>query len=181
MAGIAFDPDCPEQAASDAMDAIANSVINLLFKFAPWLVGAAKKKVPSQDLGTSERFLRQFYGASLVAVYTYRVDREGLARGRKALPMEDVLDSYLLESRPSKAQVVEALIGTSPVPAVAGPYIEGLRLLRDRTPDLALVALRLALAGKTVGDGSVIDLRNLAERARKGEPDAAQAYRAALA
>ena len=32
-------PDRPvsEQAASDAMDAIANSVINLLFKFAPWL------------------------------------------------------------------------------------------------------------------------------------------------
>jgi hypothetical protein len=95
--------------------------------------------------------------------------------------MEDVLDSYLLEGRPSKAQVVEALIGATPVPAVAGPYLEGLRLLRERTPDLALVALRLALAGKMAGDGSVVNLRNLAERARKGELDAAQAYRAALA
>jgi hypothetical protein len=96
------------------------------------------------------------------------------------VPVEQILDTYLLEGRPSKPQTVAALLGMTPAPTVAGPYLEGLRVLGDRTPDMALVALRLALAGKPVVDGSVVGLRDLAERARKGDPAATLAYRAAL-
>ena len=95
--------------------------------------------------------------------------------------MEELLDSYLLQGHPGKPVLIAALVGTTPVPDVAGPYLEGLRVLGERTPDLALAALRLALAGKPVGDGSVVQLRNLAEQARKGDAEAAVAYRAALA
>jgi hypothetical protein len=104
----------------------------------------------------------------------------GAALRSKHTTMEDLLDTYLLQGRPSKGDVVAALLGTTPVPPVAGPYFEGLRVLRERTPDMALVALRLALAGKPVVDGSVVGLRDLAERARKGDAQAAADYRTAL-
>ena len=94
--------------------------------------------------------------------------------------METLLDGYLLEGRPAKPELVAALLKET-ASANVGPYLEGLRLLRDRTPDLALVALRLTLAGKSASDAGVVGLRDLAERARKGDSDALQAYRAALA
>jgi hypothetical protein len=47
-----------------------------------------------------------------------------------------------------------------------------MRLLGARTPDLTLVALRLVLSGKTADDASVVTLRDLSERARRGDAQA---------
>jgi hypothetical protein len=53
-----------------------------------------------------------------------------------------------------------------------------MRLLRARTPDLTLIALRLVLAGKRADDASVVHVRSLVERARRGEAAAAAEYAA---
>lgn len=89
-----------------------------------------------------------------------------------------MLDGYLLHGTPDKATVVSALLADrDPAPAVRA-HLEGLRILGPRTPDLALVALRLAAGGKPTGDGEVIAARDLVERARRGGDDGAQAARA---
>lgn len=86
------------------------------------------------------------------------------------------LDRYLLGGTPAKADVVAALLAMQDPPEAARPFLEGLRLLGPRTPDLALVALRLALAGRPHDDAAVMRLRDAAERARKGDAEAAGAY-----
>jgi hypothetical protein len=84
----------------------------------------------------------------------------------------DLLNRYLLGGDPPKAQVVAALLeDPSPSPQAAAFY-EGMRLLGARTPDLTLVALRLVLSGKTADDASVVTLRDLSERARRGDAQA---------
>jgi hypothetical protein len=86
------------------------------------------------------------------------------------------LDRYLLTGSPVKADVVSALLAMPDPPDRARPFLEGLRVLGPRTPDLALIALRLALAGKAHGDGDVSRLRDLVERARGGDAEARLAY-----
>ena len=44
-----------------------------------------------------------------------------------------------------------------------------MRILGPRTPDLTLVALRLVLAGKPATDAAVVELRDVAEKARSGD------------
>ena len=95
----------------------------------------------------------------------------------------ELLDGYLLEARPAKAEVVKALLAKrSGVPA-AQPFYEGMRMLGARTPDLTLIALRLVLAGKKADDENVVALRDLAERARSGDDQgfAREEYMKALA
>jgi hypothetical protein len=91
------------------------------------------------------------------------------------------LDRYLLTGSPVKAEVVATLLALPSPPDVARPFLEGLRVLGPRTPDLALIALRLALASKPHGDHDVTNLRGLVEKARAGDPGAREAYAAALA
>ncbi|HTX57638.1 MAG TPA: hypothetical protein VMD47_11125 [Candidatus Acidoferrales bacterium] len=96
----------------------------------------------------------------------------------------ELLDEYLLTGSPPKAAVVEALLAQRSTIASAAPFYEGMRMLGARTPDLALVALRLVVAGKRADDASVVALRDQAERARAGGADAAaarEAYVRALA
>ena len=94
----------------------------------------------------------------------------------------ELLDRYLLESTPAKADVVKALLSDRSGAPAAQPFYEGMRMLGARTPDLTLLALRLVLAGKKADDESVVALRDLAERARSGEDAAArEAYMKALA
>jgi hypothetical protein len=84
----------------------------------------------------------------------------------------DLLDRYLLEGKPSKAEVVRELLGhRADVPGAAAFY-QGIEMLGPKTPDLTLIALRLLLAGKPADDVHVVRLRQLVDRARAKGIDA---------
>lgn len=87
----------------------------------------------------------------------------------------ELLDGYLLDGRPSKASVVEQL-AKLPSSGPAAPFLEGIRLLGERTPDLALMALRLVLAGKVADDATVSAVRDAVHRVRAGEEPARREY-----
>jgi len=94
-----------------------------------------------------------------------------------------MLDRYLLEGSPDKSSVVVRLLQDPEPPDGLKPYMAGLRALGPRVPDLALIALRLAGAGKQTDDAGVVRLRDIVERARTGGPDgeiAKAEYRSAL-
>lgn len=96
----------------------------------------------------------------------------------------ELIDEYLLTGAPPKARVIKDLLASPSDRAEAAPFYEGMRMLGARTPDLALVALRLVLAGKRADDASVTALREHVERARAGGAAAAaarEAYARALA
>jgi hypothetical protein len=88
----------------------------------------------------------------------------------------ELLDNYLLSGSPAKADVVARLLELPP-PREAAPFFEGMRLLGPRTPDLTLLALRLVLCGKKADDAAVVRLRDIVERARKGDAAATREYR----
>jgi hypothetical protein len=90
------------------------------------------------------------------------------------------LDGYLLSGTPSKAELVPRLLAQRSHIAAAAPFYEGIARLGARTPDLALLALRLVLAGKKADDASVRRLRELSERGRTGDASACDEYRAML-
>lgn len=87
----------------------------------------------------------------------------------------DLLDGYLLEGRPDKKSVVDRILREPPRAASAKAFVEGIRMLGSRTPDLTLIALRLVLAGKAASDESVVELKSLSDAARAGTPESAQA------
>jgi len=89
----------------------------------------------------------------------------------------DLLDGYLLDGSPPKAEVIRRLLELPPPNPRAAAFYEGLRILGARTPDLSLIALRLVLAGKTADDASVTHLREIVARARAGDASAREAYR----
>lgn len=92
----------------------------------------------------------------------------------------DLLDAFLLDGVPSRAEVVKRLLDEpSPVPQ-AQPFYEGMRLLGPRTPELTLLALRLVLAGRRAEDTAVVRLRAIVERARAGDAQARVDFRAEL-
>jgi hypothetical protein len=89
----------------------------------------------------------------------------------------ELLDSYLLTGAPSKAEVVRELLERRPHAPGASPFYEGMQRLGARTPDLALLALRLVLAGKKADDEAVKWLRGVVERARAGDGAARAEFR----
>ncbi|HEY3676199.1 MAG TPA: hypothetical protein VGK84_09430 [Candidatus Tumulicola sp.] len=91
----------------------------------------------------------------------------------------ELLDGYLLDGRPTKAAVIEKLAKMSPT-GKAAPFLEGIRLLGERTPDLALIALRLVLGGGTADDASVSTVRDAVLRARAGDESGRADYAAAV-
>jgi hypothetical protein len=93
----------------------------------------------------------------------------------------ELLDRYLLDGTPSKGEVVRRLLETRPGSESAQPFYEGLGRLGARTPDLALIALRLVLAGERADDDGVTRLRAVVERARSGDATARDEYRAVVA
>jgi hypothetical protein len=93
----------------------------------------------------------------------------------------ELLDGYLLDGKPQKAEVVRSLLAQPSDAPAAAAFYEGMRLLGARTPDLTLVALRLVLAGKRADDDSVVALRAITERARAGAADAREAFAQVLA
>lgn len=92
----------------------------------------------------------------------------------------ELLDRYLLRGSPAKSEVVRMLLEKRSTLPEVRPYYEGLAMLGARTPDLALIALRLVLAGKVADDSSVVRLRELTERSRAGGSDAQQSRAAYL-
>ncbi len=88
----------------------------------------------------------------------------------------ELIDGYLLDGRPAKAEVVRRLLARPAPIERAGPFYEGMRVLAGRTPDLSLMALRLTLAGKPADDAAVVRLRGIVERARGGDDGARAAY-----
>lgn len=92
----------------------------------------------------------------------------------------ELLDGYLLDGKPGKADLVRALLAARPDAPGASPFYEGMRLLGPRTPELTLIALRLVLAGKRADDAAVVGLRSIVERVRGGDPSARDAYAAAV-
>jgi hypothetical protein len=92
----------------------------------------------------------------------------------------ELLDAYLLYGTPSKSEVVKGLLEKPPQAEGAAPFCEGMRRLGARTPDLALIALRLVLAGKKADDSTVARLRDLVARSRGGDAGAREAYRATV-
>lgn len=80
----------------------------------------------------------------------------------------ELIDRYLLDGTPTKADVVAALLASPQDVAPARPFYEGMRMLGARTPDLTLIALRLVLAGKKADDAAVIELRGFIETAHGG-------------
>jgi hypothetical protein len=90
----------------------------------------------------------------------------------------ELIDGYLLDGSPPKAEVVGRLLENRPGAAAAAPFYEGLQRLGARTPDLALIALRLVLAGKKADDATVTRVRDLIARVAAGDPAAREEYRA---
>ena len=90
--------------------------------------------------------------------------------------MFELLDSYLLESAPDKAAVIAALLAQQPGGEHVRPFMEGIARLGERTPDLALLALRLAAANIRADDATVLALRDASQRARSGDASAREAY-----
>jgi hypothetical protein len=91
----------------------------------------------------------------------------------------ELLDGYLLNGRPAKPAVVEGLAKLPPT-GPAAPFLEGIRLLGERTPDLALIALRLVLGGRTADDASVSAVRDAVERVRAGDESGRAEYAVAV-
>jgi hypothetical protein len=89
----------------------------------------------------------------------------------------ELLDRYLLDGKPAKPEVVDGLLAVRPDAPGAAPFYEGLERLGPRTPDLALIALRLVLAGRVADDASVAHLRGVVARARDGDDSARDEYR----
>ncbi len=79
-----------------------------------------------------------------------------------------LLDRHLLDGVPTRTELVAELLAHAPPSAAAKPFFEGLRIVGPRTPDLALVALRLVLAGRRADDETVVRVKRLVEAARRG-------------
>jgi len=90
------------------------------------------------------------------------------------------LDGYLLEGSPAKGDAVNAVLAERLPIAAAQPFYRALDLLGPRVADEALIALRLALAGRPVDDDGVRRLRGHVAAARNGDTAARAAYLAAL-
>ena len=104
---------------------------------------------------------------------------EKKGQGRNGEPhavMFELLDSYLLENSPAKGAVVASLLASQPSGEHLRPFMEGIARLGDRTPDLALLALRLAAAHLRADDATVLALRDASQRARSGDTAARENY-----
>lgn len=92
----------------------------------------------------------------------------------------DPIDAYLLDGLPAKAETVKAVLANRRPVERAQPFYRALELLGARVADEALIALRLALAGKTPDDEAVRTLRSHVAAARRGDSAARDAYFRAL-
>ncbi|HLY03802.1 MAG TPA: hypothetical protein VKR56_15055 [Candidatus Cybelea sp.] len=90
----------------------------------------------------------------------------------------ELLDGYLLDGVPPKGEVVRRLLENRSQAQAAAAFYEGLQRLGARTPDLALIALRLTLAGVKADDAAVTRARDLIARVHAGDAGARGEFRA---
>jgi hypothetical protein len=90
------------------------------------------------------------------------------------------LDAYLLDGHPAKAATIEAVLADRSQIERAQPFYRALEALGARVADEALIALRLALAGRIPDDAAIVTLRAHVAAARRGDAAARAAYLAAV-
>jgi hypothetical protein len=76
------------------------------------------------------------------------------------------IDRYLLDGSLSKTEAIAQSLATRSAAPAAAPLYRGLEAVGGRAADEALVALRLAMAGRPTSDENVRRLRGLAALAR---------------
>jgi hypothetical protein len=86
------------------------------------------------------------------------------------------IDGYLLDGRPSKDEAVAAVLADRQTAPGAQAFYRALDLLGSKVADEALIALRLALAGRPVDDDGVRGLRAQIIAAKAGDAAARAAY-----
>ena len=91
------------------------------------------------------------------------------------------IDRYLLEGSLSKGEAIEQSLTARSAAPGAAPLYRGLEAVRGRAADEALVALRLAVAGKPPSDENVRRLRALAAVAKAAAAGDRAAAAAAVA
>ncbi len=90
------------------------------------------------------------------------------------------IDTYLLEGRPSKGEVIAALLRERVADPRAAAFYRALEAVGAAAADESLVALRLVLAGSTPDDHSVRRLRGLAAISRAAVAKNSAAVHAAI-
>jgi len=90
------------------------------------------------------------------------------------------VDGYLLDGSPAKADAVAAALATRVSAAPAQPFYRALDALGAKVADEALIALRVAMAGRTPDDEAIRTLRSAVAAARQGDAAARTAYLAAV-
>ena len=90
------------------------------------------------------------------------------------------LDGYLLDGTPDKAAAIAAVLADREPVERAQAFYRALEALGARVADEALMALRLALAGRTPDDAAITTLRAHVAAARRGDAAARHAYLAAV-
>ncbi len=90
------------------------------------------------------------------------------------------IDGYLLEGSPAKADAVAAILADRDPGEHAQPFYRALELLGAKTPDEALMGLRIALTGRLPEDDDIRTLRAHVAAARTGDATARAAYLAAV-
>lgn len=84
----------------------------------------------------------------------------------------EMLDRYLLTGQGDKATLVQALLRHRSPQDGAAPFYRALESVGERTPDDALIALRIAIAGRRPDDARVLAVRSLVAAARNAQSDA---------
>ncbi len=80
-----------------------------------------------------------------------------------------VIDTYLLDGKPTKAAAVDAALAAPTDDPRAAPFYRAFKAVGARAADEALVALRLVLAGKEPSDDAIRRMRALAALVRAAE------------
>jgi hypothetical protein len=78
----------------------------------------------------------------------------------------ELLDRYLLTGAGDKGALVATLLAQRSPNEAAAPLYRALEAIGDRTPDEALIALRIAIAGRRPDDEHVLTLRAIVHDAR---------------
>jgi hypothetical protein len=93
-----------------------------------------------------------------------------------AAPGLGPIDGYLLEGSPNKAAAIAAVLADRQPVERAQPFYRALEALGTQVADEALMALRLALAGRVPDDAGIAALRAHVAAARRGDAEARNAY-----
>jgi hypothetical protein len=90
------------------------------------------------------------------------------------------LDGYLLDGVPAKEEAVAAVLAARAPVDAAQPFYRALEALGARVADEALIAMRVALAGRRPDDAEILTLRAHLAAARGGDAGGRRAYLAAV-